>query len=142
RARAAHRPRRSAALEPRAPPTPTRATSFTGEVRPGGAADVLGVDDDERHPARRAGDVPLVERLNAVVRLPYNGDLLERARTDDVVSLLTDAREPGDVGDGRGRDQACDLERAGPAAGGREREARDDPIVDDHGGPSRERDRL
>src|SRR5207247_3681554 len=38
------------ALRPRARP---RDQLLTGEVRPAGAADVLSVDDDERHPARR-----------------------------------------------------------------------------------------
>jgi protein-tyrosine phosphatase len=52
-------------------------------------------------------------------------------RADDDVRFLAQAREPFDVPDRRPCDELRDVLRPGPAAGGRESEARDEAIVDD-----------
>jgi hypothetical protein len=61
--------------------------------------------DDALLPSEQSRDVPLVERVEAVVGLADDGDLVQSVRADDLVGLVADARKAADVRNGcRGDD--------------------------------------
>src|SRR6266536_2264845 len=91
---------------------------------------------------QESGDVPLVQRVEAVVGLADDGDLLQRVRADDQVSFRAQAREAVDMPDRRRGDQPRHLLCACPATGGGECQPGDQPVVDDERRPPGNGQRL